>query len=124
MSRIDDSDDRRRLATLFLDGGDVARALVLLEALALERPDVESASVDLAVALLASGRTDAARVVLERTTSGGRGSMRAWVCLGVAYERLGRAVAADAAFARGNCLTERARARARSLAAKLTEEHG
>ena len=123
MSRIDESDNRRRLAVDLLGGGDVARALVLFEALALENPRLESASIDLAVALLASGRTDAARLILERITSSERSGARAWICLAVAYERLGRLAAADVAFARGDCKTPDARTRARESAVELTHRH-
>lgn len=119
---------KRLLAIGSLGVGDHARALVLLEALALESPRIESTSVDLAIALLVSGRTDPARVVLERVTRGACGSesaeragasARAWACLGVAYERLGRLAAADVAFARGRCMTADDRALAREAASHL-----
>jgi predicted Zn-dependent protease len=110
---------RRLLAAAALGAGDVARALVLLEALAVEQPGVETAKIDLGIALLASGRTDAARIVLERLTTYVRASDRAWACLGVAYERLGRAASANAAFAYAGCRCERERAEARLRATRI-----
>ena len=95
--------------------GQLERALVLYEALALEFPDSVAAKTNLAVVLLKVGRASAARALLEEVVRGAPDYRRAWGYLGAALEQLGLIAEAEEALVAGHFA---------SAAKRLRERHG